>query len=972
MRTDVKEKRKKEANNLRLSGYYLLFKRYGLPIIALLLAYWGFKLRNITSNYRTFLDPDTFFHYEMYLIAIREWIPKYFAYAEPPTGIKATGYLGLYTVQAAFYKITHALFGTDVLGAFKVWPPLVGAMTVIAVYLLGKKLHSDWAGIWGAAFMAFSYASFTKTMSGNNRGEGPFMMFFLFAVYFLLVYLDEKEWNWKRITAGILFLVSSVLYLGVWTGGVFGVEILLAFAFITVTVFFFVNARDFLLRFTGDFVLLQGLALVLGLVAAETGFVGVRSFLLKSPFGIPGLVALLVYVALLLYLNRLGLDYSKTSHRAGALLGSWLLLGFAGLGYLRLTGTSLRGLISGAYQSNPLYQTVAELARTSWGYIKNSFSIHYVYDPNLRTYVGTDGALFLLSVAGFLIVLTRFAIKLMKRDISGYKEVFIVSYYLSSIVLLSLAVRFIFQASGAVVLLAGIVMGEVFLYVERMKEKTGTKALYAVLLIFLLVVPYVGARDVKTIALAYSRSGGSVPGDWINSLTWLRENSDPLDSATSWWDYGYWIESSLLSHRRSATDGGHAYDRRYLVADFFSHYGNDAEQDFEAWELNYLLVWQQDIFKFNAISYLGGAITYHEYGHVPMFQLVPMEYIQFVNESGRIVVYIATPGGKYQPMMTVDLAGGRIIQGRGDIPYVLYNFGSYGLLAYKKIAFSNFVRLAFNLPYSFEPWDEQKLFANFRPVHRDGGVSTYEFRPFAVYRIDRDRNDTWVPFYSTTAGGKLPVGEKRLRLWISAFGRNVKNATLVFEAYNGTELVAREIVAEGINMDHLNETPLEITLMRPIPNATDYRFVLVQDGPVGVLNGKPLVNGEIVDPTRILGEGQSGDLELKAAFRRDYTSVRLTLRASIVYYIAPNGRDIYRDDFYLDPHQDIITYIPVKNLSVKEGNNTITAHASMPAGLFEKFIEGLYREYGRDKVVIVRKRIEPIFVTRKEYVVWEG
>jgi len=237
-------------------------------------------------------------------------------------------------------------------------------------------------------------------------------------------------------------------------------------------------------------------------------------------------------------------------------------------------------------------------------------------------------------------------------------------------------------------------------------------------------------------------------------------------------------------------------------------------------------------------------------------------------------------------------------------------------------------------------------------------------------RIDQYKNGTWDAFYSTMGGGKLPLGEQKLRLWISAFGRDVKNATLVFEAYNGTTLVKKEVLAQNLNIDHLNETPIEVSLF--VPNATGYRFVLIQDGPVGVLDGEPKVDGKTANPSYILREGQSGDLKLTAAFRKDYSSVELTLRASVVYYVTPNGNDIYSKNFYLDPHQDIITYIPVKELSVKAGNNTIEAKASMPDGIFEKFEEQLYKKYGKDKVVIYRKRLEPIFITEKEYVVWEG
>ncbi|MCD6373176.1 MAG: peptide transporter, partial [Thermococcus sp.] len=873
--TDSKKKRKKKGGEISpMSEYYTKFKTYGIPVLVLLFAYLGFKLRNMTSTYKTFWDPDTFFHYEMYKIAIHEWIPKYFAYADPPAGIKPGGYLGLYTMEALFYKIVHP-FGYDVLGAFKLWPPLIGALTIIAIYLLGRKLHSNWAGFWAAAFIAFSSANYLKTMSGNNRGEGPFMAFFLLAVFFLMAYLDEKDFNWKKIVWGALYLLFSILFMAAWSGSTFGVSILLAFASVHPVILFVFGKIYELKKFIYEFYPLYGLSLILGLALAPSGFVNIKWFLV---FAIEAFLALSVLAAIMLYGERLKFNYSDKKHRFAVVVVIAILSIAAA--YLHF-GHDLLKFMGGAYQSNPLYQTVAELSKTSWSTIKGSFSVR-----------SNDGLMFLLSLLGFAIVFLRFLRKLLHDDLTGYKEVFLVTYYIASLYLLLMAVRFTFQASGAVMLLAGVGVGELFLFVENMKESTSTKTLYALLLILLFIpLPIASGQYLNKYAGSYSRASGSVPSDWVKALTWLNTSSHPLDSATSWWDYGYWIESSLLGHRRSATDGGHAYDRRYLVADFFSHYGNDAEQDFEAWELNYMIVWQEDIGKFNAISYLGGAITYGEYKNVPMFQVVPTDSIRMMNESGKTAVYIIAGNQAFQPEMTVDLTSGRVFQGRGDIPYVLYIFNNYGLIAYKKIAFSNFVRLAFHIPYSIEPWDAQKLFANFKLAHVDGGVSTYEFRPFAVYRMDQYQNGSWVPFYSTMGKATLPVGEQKLRLWISAFGRDVKDATLIFEAYNGTELIKREVLAEGININHLNETPVEVSLF--VPNATSYRFILVQDGPVGVLNGAPRVDGKVANPSYILDEGQSGQLELTAAFRKDYENVQLALRASIVYYVAPNGNDIY-------------------------------------------------------------------------------
>jgi dolichyl-diphosphooligosaccharide--protein glycosyltransferase len=961
VKTDVKKKKKKSDSGRSLSHYYGKLKTYGIPALVLLLAYIGFRIRDVTSNYKTFLDPDTFYHFELYKIAIKEGIPKYLAYANPPTGITLKGgYLGLYVVQAWFYKITHALFGTTVMGAFKLWPPFVGAMTIIAVYLLGRKLHSDWAGLWAAAFMSFSYANFSKTFSGNNRGEGPFMMFFLYTMVTFLLYIEEGKWNWKKILWGALFLLLSPLYMGVWNGSQFGVGILLALLAVYPVVLFTFGKMEELKQFVRDSYPLYGVSLLIGLGLSLGGFVGIKGFLI---FALEAFAALLVLVAVMFLGEKVGLNYSDRKHRFGTVVVV-VILGFAAA--YAYFGRDLWKFFGAAYQSNPLYQTVAELAKTNLGTIKSYYSVK-----------SKDALVFLLSLAGFAIVLARLVTKLAKADVSGYKEIFLVTYYSASLYLLYLSVRFVFQASGALLLLAGVAVGEAFLFVENMRESINTKALYAIFLILLFVpIPVVGARYSSDIAHAYSKSQGSVPGDWVNTLEWLKNNSNPLDSATSWWDYGYWIESSLLSHRRAITDGGHAYDRRYLVAKFFTHYWNESEVDFEAWELNYIITYMNplyqgsDFYKFNAISYLGGAINYGEYHDLGMLYAIGRKYIHYANESGRQIVYIDTPNGAAQPIMTIDMTTGRVIHGRGDMPYVLYIFQNYGVLAYRKIAFSNYVRLAFRIPFSLEPWDAQKLYANFMPVHSTFSVMVYKFRPFAVYRIDRLENGTWKAFYSTLGGGKLPLGNQTLRLWISAFGRDIKDATLVFEAYNGTKLVDRKTLVKGLYINHLNETPVTVNLY--VPNATKYRFVLYQAGPVGVLTSAPKVNGKIADPSYVLPEGKSGTLELKAAFRRDYTA-NLTLRASIVYYVAPNGKDIYKKDFYLEPHMDIIEYVPVKgDLNLREGNNTITAKASMPSGVFEKFIEGLYQKYGRDKVVVVRKRIEPIFIARKEYVIWEG
>lgn len=986
MKTDVKKRKKGNEAKPGLLKSYTLFREYGLPVIVLLFAYIGYKIRAVTSGYKTFLDPDTFFHFEMYKQAINEWIPKYYAYAEPPMGIKASGYLGLYTMEALFYKVTHSLFGWDELQAFKVWPPLVGALIVIAVFLVGRKLHSNWAGFWGAGLMMGFYGAITKTYSGNNRGEGPFLMFFLFSLYFLLVYLDEKGWNWKKIAGLAGFLILSPVYMGVWSGSSLGLMIFLATGAVVPVVFFTLGRMNELRRFVSEYYLPLGASIVLGLIGAHVGFVGIKSFLV---FALEVFLAMVALALVMIYGESAGLNYSDATHRLGT-VAAVAIAGFIAI--YAYFGKGLVNFLKSATRSTPLYQTVAELQGISWDEIIRTFSVQK-----------TDGILFFLSMAGLLVLLWRFYRHAKAGDYKLYKDFIPIFYYLGVLYLFNQAVRFSFQASGAVMLLTGIALGEAFLAVETMKDTVTTKALYAVFLaLILLPMPYLSANysytNQKRMADSYRTINpempGSVPKAWTDALLWLRENSNPYATVLSWWDYGYWEESSLLSHRRAVSDGGHGYDRRYLIARFFSHSGAMGEVDLEAWEDKYVITFldpfdgQSDFGKFNAIAYLGGAIRYGE--GTAMFGYVQAQDILLQNDT----VYVNLGNNQYiQPEMTVDLINGKVYKASGSAsPYVLYvvpyktsNNQVYpvGILAYNKIAFSNYVRLALQLPLSVEEWEGQKLFSNFRLVYtgyngimeREYGVKVpsvrvYEFTPFAIYRMDRYVNDTWETFYTPTNGGKLQPGEQRLRLWISAFGRDIKNGTIVFEAYNGTELVKREVLAENVYIDHLNETPIEVNLY--VPNATKYRFLLIQEGPVGVTNGPVYVNGELANPSWVIAPGNSGIIELTEAFDREYSNVKFTLRGVVYYYIAPNGPDIYNPNFYLEPHMDIVGYIPVKTIeSVNKGDNVITGKASVPEGFVESYVNELKEKYG-DKVVIVGKRIEPIFIAKKTYVLWEG
>jgi len=948
--TKAKEKNKEKSTS---SFDFSKIRVYIFPLLVILIAIIGYKIRAVTGQTKYFIDPDTFYHFEIYKQAIQEWVPKYYPLANAPFGSLIGEPLGLYIIPALLYRFLSVL-GLEVIEVFKMWPPLVGFFSIIGAYFLGRKLHSDWAGIWAALVMMFSVAHWTRTFSGNARGDGPFLMFFFYAVLFMFYYLEINEIKRKAVF-GSLFVISGVLMLSVWNGSPFGLMVLLGFASLYAVGTFIFGKVEEVKKFAKEFYPAYLTILLIGYALTSSGIVKVGGHI---RFAFEVFLGLALLTVIMLYGGKY-LNYSDRTHRFGV-VAVVVLLGFTGA-YLYV-GPKLFSLMSGAYQSTQVYETVQELAKTTWEDVKRYYSVR-----------GTDGLLFLLSLAGIAIVTFRF-LKALSQNKVDAKNLFLLVFYGLSVYLMWTAVRFLFLASGAVLLTFGIFVGELFRIVEAMQEKVSTKALYATLLILLFIpIPIVGANTTYNSAKV---SGEAVSLSWEETLKWLRENTNEYDTATSWWDYGYWIESSLLGNRRASADGGHARDRDYIIARFLANDGNHSEVDFESWQLNYFIAWIQDWAKFNAISYLGGAITRDERDNRGM--ILPFDQkigensyysryagIQFhiIEQEGKKIGVIVAGNQQGEPVQTINMQTGEVIPGSGNFPYVVYVLSNYAVAVYYKVATSNFLKLAFSVPATTEADFTQKLLSNFRLVKSTGDLATYEFVPFGVYKIEIYENNTW------KSVSKLVPGEYKARLYISAFGRDAKDAVIRLRAYDGDRLVSEQVVAQNVNIDHLNETPIEVSL--EVPNATRYQLVLIQEGPVGVLTEAPKVNGRIVNPTRVLKDGQSGELELKAAFRKDYSDLALYLRATIIYLVRTQGEN--RDDpkAAFDPHMDMIHYEKVADgLSTTNKELYFKGQASFPE-VIQPYIEELKKKYG-DKVEVRGIRVELVFIADKEYILYEG
>ena len=94
-----------------------------------------------------------------------------------------------------------------------------------------------------------------------------------------------------------------------------------------------------------------------------------------------------------------------------------------------------------------------------------------------------------------------------------------------------------------------------------------TKIIFPTVIVILFVIPLVMPEGDSWLSWAdfppSILTGGAgtwsdTSNDWIESMSWLKENSEPNAVIASWWDYGYWI--TTLSDRSTLIDNSTLID----------------------------------------------------------------------------------------------------------------------------------------------------------------------------------------------------------------------------------------------------------------------------------------------------------------------------------------------------------------------------------------------------------------------------
>lgn len=422
-------------------------------------------------------------------------------------------------------------------------PVVAGTATVIAAYFLGKDIWGKGVGMFAALFMALNASSIGRTQLGFLRHE-PLGILFMILI-FLFFRRATVENSSMRRTIGYATLAGLCLYFlaASWAGDLFPLDLLVLYAvvvgilgrsskkfFLTYSICMgiFLLITPFLVPKLGFASLkdLTWLAIPAGevvLLARETStYIADRRAQLLTLVG--GIVATAAVVFILSYFNII-------SNPAGK--------------FYAVLNPFVRGNV-------PIIESVAEHQPATWG--------SFFYEFGTITFVTLFGFVFILQRA--------------RND-----DIFMVLWGVTSVYFAASFVRLTLLLAPVFCILAGIgavelgkpavdIIREAVIYPRRKTRviaKIGREFGVAIFLILLIVIAPSFWRAVQASYQPATIATSSIPTaptagnemkyqDWLEALSWMRENTPPSSVVFAWWDYGYWI--TALGDRRTLADNG--------------------------------------------------------------------------------------------------------------------------------------------------------------------------------------------------------------------------------------------------------------------------------------------------------------------------------------------------------------------------------------------------------------------------------
>lgn len=523
---------------------------------------------------------DPFFNYRATQFIVENGLPAYFDWHDDmswyPFGrdVANTSQVMLHVTTAILYGI----FGNGDLYGFTIIFPLVfGSLTAIVVFALVRVIGGTTAGLFASLLYSVSLPIITRGSIGWFKSEPLGLFYGLLATYLFLSGIKSSS---HKIAAAKL--VGGGIFLGFSFSAWGGTD------FFVIPIGIFILSLPFT-RKDSSFLRWAIPAFLLGLVISLSPFErpGLAFFGKASGLMLLGPTAFLIIST---FIQKISGE-QKAKRNAALFLIAIVAIGIG------ILGANVFGLPSFRYLNainpflttlDPLTDSVAEHATTT---IFQSFLFNSVF-------------MIFGGIGVWLIFKNITNESNQRRDV----EIFALIFGLLGVYISSAFIRLELFSSLALIILGSVGLALLTKYIFRAEKQEnkklvrshprGIKISFLVVITIFLIIPLMSPTDSNWINAVKAPptilNGGSnyniATSDWLDAMTFLKNNTPKDSVVTSWWDYGYWI--TTLGERKSVADNATLIDWRIeLIAKIFLSNPDNAWQMLKEMNADYVLVY---------------------------------------------------------------------------------------------------------------------------------------------------------------------------------------------------------------------------------------------------------------------------------------------------------------------------------------------------------------------------------------------
>ncbi len=457
-----------------------------------------------------------------------------------------TSYIGVPFTSAFFYWVVNGLgIEVSVLFISLIMPALMGALTTLVIFFLGRELSNNTVGLLSALFMAFLPAFIQRTVAGFYDNESVGVFAIVITLFFFIRSLKRGS-----TTSGLAAGVSLAYLLASWGAGDFLLGLFALYAFILL-----IGGR-YSQNLLSTYLTTMFLGIFLGVLVPRNGFSSLTSFTYLAAIGIGGLL-----VAYEIWLRVAGYREATAAalapHFKSILLG--ILMPVVGvLGYSVYAGSTELSITTTS--SNPITVIGSKFLNV----INPFFRLDQRIFASVAEHLPSPWASFYqtLLILIFFFPLGMYFLFKRRRD----EDLLILLFGITAVYFTGSMIRLnLILAPAAAVIAAVAVFGILSPFAKIVTQKSVFErrrfrmsssltsehavAAYAFVGLLLSVNLILGVSYVTSgisnpeFAPAQISAPGQVT-DWQTSMSYLRNVVPPGSTVASWWDYGYWINSA--------------------------------------------------------------------------------------------------------------------------------------------------------------------------------------------------------------------------------------------------------------------------------------------------------------------------------------------------------------------------------------------------------------------------------------------